>query len=184
MIFILAALVVSCSRSGSTVTSPPAVGADSFEPPAASLPMIVMHSGEGAFGGASYTLSIWADGKVQYDPHYTQSMNDAMSGKKTLPSPTPATWRISAEQVRTILDEFAKADFLNWGNRYQYAEDGCPSHAEDFPNVEITLSLRDKEKKVAHNLGCREVNSGPPYPRALKDLEAKIEQIAFDGHTK
>lgn len=144
--------------------------------------MIVVHKGEGAFGGSSYTLSIWSDGKVQYDPRYTQSMSDVMSGNKPKPSPTSDTWRLTPEQVRSILDQFVKADFLNLKDRYRTAEDGCPSQAQDFPTISISLSLRDRDKKVDHDLGCREVNSGPPYPRELRELEDKIEQIALSEH--
>jgi hypothetical protein len=182
----LLALTMSCSvssskdGSNSTGTS----SAQTFDPPDTNTPMIVMRKGEGAFGGGSYTLSIFAGGKVHYDPHYTQSMSDVMDGNKAKGSPTPADWNIRTEQFQSLLDAFAKADFLNLKDRYQYVQDGCPTHAEDLPTIELTLNLRDRSKKIEHNLGCMEVNSGAAYPRALKDLEDRIARVALGDHAQ
>ena len=184
----LSALTMSCSNSSSNgainSTAGTSASAEAFAPPDNNTPMIVMRQGEGAFGGKSFTVSVYADGKVHYDPHYTPSMSDIMGGNKPKPSPTPADWNITQEQLRSLIDGFAKADFLNLKDRYQYTEDGCPTHAEDLPTIELTLNLRDTSKKIQHNLGCMEVNSGPAYPRALKELEDRVVQITMKTHAE
>lgn len=179
-VLVLSALATACA-SGSSNASVNA-NASSFTPPENNTPMIVMHQGEEAFGGGSFTVSIYPDGKVHYEPRYTTSMNDVMSGNKPKSSPTPADWTITPEQVGSLLDAFANADFLDLKDRYQYVEDGCPTHAEDLPTIDLTLTLRDKSKKIVHSLGCMEVNSGPPYPKALRELEDRVKVVALNGH--
>src|SRR4051812_11604978 len=143
VVIVLSAFAASCSISPSTAGSNNSVNAASLDPPANDIPMIVMRKGEGAFGGGSFIVSIYPDGKVHYEPHYTTSMNDVMLGNKPKPSPTPADWTITPEQVQSMLASFAKADFLDLKDRYQSVEDGCPTHAEDLPSIELMLTLRD-----------------------------------------
>jgi hypothetical protein len=184
VIIVLSAFAASCSITPSNAVPSNSVNAASLEPPANNIPMIVMRKGEGAFGGASFIVSIYPDGKVHYEPHYTTSMNDVMSGNKPKPSPTPADWMITPEQFQSLLASFAKADFLDLKDRYQSVEDGCPTHAEDLPSIELTLTLRDRSKKIDHSLGCVESGGGPAYPRQLREVEGTIEDVALKGHTR
>ncbi|MFL6374219.1 MAG: DUF6438 domain-containing protein [Pyrinomonadaceae bacterium] len=178
--FLAGACSISPSTGASGSRSNAPASADVFLPPAdPNTPMMIMHQGEGAFGGKSFTVSVYADGRVHYEPHYTTSMNDIFAGNKAKPAPTPTDRTITPDQLRALLDAFAKADFLNLKDRYQYAEDGCPTHAEDLPTIELTLNLRDKSKKIQHNLGCMEVNSGPPYPRSLHELEGTVKRVTL-----
>ena len=139
------------------------------DPPQGDVAMIIVERTADAFGGGSpYTLSIYADGRVTYKPRGGTSMYDAMSGKTPGPSPTPAAWNITSDQMQQIFAAFTQADFFSLRDRYQDQGDGCPTTVTDAPSANVTLNLRDKSKTVQHYMGCREVNSGPVFPRAAK----------------
>ncbi|HEY2847366.1 MAG TPA: DUF6438 domain-containing protein [Pyrinomonadaceae bacterium] len=152
-------------------------------PPDVNVPMVIIERSDDAFGGGNpYVASIYGDGRVEYKPRGVTSMRDAMEGNRPRPSPTPGYWTITQDQVRQLLDAFSQADFLALRDRYYNEADGCPTSVTDAPSINVTLNLSDKSKKVEHYLGCREVNSGPVYPRALRELEDRIETIALKDH--
>jgi hypothetical protein len=182
-VILTAATAISCERPASNTSYTASPAQAKFDPPDANVPMIVLEQSDDAFGGGlPFNLSVYADGKVDYKPRGVVSMSSVMSRETPKPSPTPAVWTISNDELQRMLDEFTKADFFALQNKYQDQNDGCPNYFTDAPMVYITMNLRDKSKKIAHYQGCREVNSGPVYPRALKTLEDKIAEIALAGH--
>jgi hypothetical protein len=73
---------------------------------------------------------------------------------------------MSSEDVAKLLDSFNKVGFLGLKDRYDAPD------ILDLPSAVTTLNIRGEIKSVFHHHGDRSA------PKALRDLEDKIDQIA------
>jgi len=113
-----------------------------------------------------YRLTIEADGSVTFE------------GRDYVKTKGTAKGHISQEQLRQLISEFEKIDYFSLRERYQDADDGCPSFATDMPSADTSIQMNSRKKSVSHYLGCWERGGDfKIYPAALYKLEEKIDEI-------
>jgi hypothetical protein len=128
----------------------------------------------------AYSVTILEDGTVDYE---------GLQMVKTL-GHQPGL--LSGKQLVALRRAFIDADFLSLRDKYESAEDGCPTFWEkgssktnitvpDSSAAIITLEVDGKKKSVRHSFWCREAGAGKVkgalYPQALPDLENAIDRI-------
>lgn len=120
-------------------------------------------------------------------PAYIVSIDDTggvdFNGKGFTKTMGSARGSISSEEVSQLVDEVRKSGFFSLQSSYASMQDGCPTLATDLPRVTIRVKLGDQDKTISHDLGCweqgfvRGENLPGVYPKALFDLENKIDEI-------
>jgi hypothetical protein len=84
--------------------------------------------------------------------------------------------KLSEEQVKELIDEFKKADYLDLEDNY--VKDNCPVVVTDSPTAITSIKINGKYKKITHYLGClEEERNHVIYPQKLYDLERRINLI-------
>jgi hypothetical protein len=113
-----------------------------------------------------YKLSIWADGRVQYEGNNNVKIKGV---EKT---------HISSEEIAKITEAFNSINFFALRDQYQSVEDGCKTVATDSPSVIIGIKIGDQQKTVNHYHGClADVDPYRIYPNNLVEFENKIDEI-------
>ena len=112
-----------------------------------------------------YKLTISADGTVTFEGH--QFVRVKGKAKKM----------ISPAQLRQLIAEFEKAKYFSLKDKYEGALDGCPEVWTDNPSVVTSIRIKGKSKSISHYYGCQEGRGSAIYPKALTDLESKIDEI-------
>jgi hypothetical protein len=125
----------------------------------------------GCFGTCPiYKLEISAGGKVVYE------------GKNFVKTKGKVEGNITQEQLGQLIAEFEKANYFSLRDRYEGAEDGCPTSWTDNPSALTSIRIEGRSKSISHDYGCREQDTGQaigsPFPRELTELEKKIDEIA------
>lgn len=97
----------------------------------------------------AYTLTINGNGKVVYE------------GRRFVQVTGTQSVQIDAAAVKGLVDEFFKIDYFA-------LPDSFTSNIEDVPSTITSLTIDGKSKTVFENDGA---------PKALKDLEARIDSV-------
>jgi hypothetical protein len=116
-------------------------------------------------GCQAYLLTISADGTVTFEG----SANVRVKGK--------VQGQISHEKVQLLVAAFLKAKFFSLRDRYAGKQDGCRQIWVDSDSAITSIVMNGKSKSVSHYLGCHQ-NSEISYPKALTELERKIDEVA------
>jgi Domain of unknown function (DUF6438) len=121
--------------------------------------LIIQFERTGCYGNCpAYKLTIYGDGRVEYD-----GIRDVKTkGKKT--------GKISESDIRVILSAFAKADFFAIGENVSAEKCSC-RQCTDFPTALTEISLKDTSHKVNHYLGCGCAT------KELYSLEEQVDQL-------
>ena len=85
--------------------------------------------------------------------------------------------QISREKVQLLVAAFLKARFFSLRDRYASKRDGCRQIWVDSDSAITSIVMNGRTKSVNHYLGCHQ-GSGIPYPKALTELEMKIDEVA------
>ncbi len=113
-----------------------------------------------------YELSIQSNGKVLF----VGIQNTEIKGK--------AESSLSKDKMLQIIAEIERANFFALENSYTNVSDNCPGYGTDQPTVTLYIEMKEKEKTIIHNLGCKEIGENwSVYPQQLYNLENKIDEI-------
>jgi hypothetical protein len=63
------------------------------------------------------------------------------------------------------------------GDKYTAEQDGCPEVWTDNPIAVTSIRMGGRSKSITHYYGCQENDGNSIYPKALTELETKIDQI-------
>jgi hypothetical protein len=125
------------------------------------VPVITLERSE-CFGACPvYTLTIYDNGKVEYE------------GLRAVKHKGKAEGQITVKAVEELVREFEKIDYFNLAS-YSVEGKHCPQLWTDFPTVTTSLNWKGKKKTVVHNHGCR----GNAVLEKLDQLEIKIDEVA------
>ena len=113
-----------------------------------------------------YTLTISSDGLVTFE------------GKARVRMIGEAQSQITREKVQVLVAAFLKARFFSLRDRYASKRDGCRQIWVDSEPAITSIVMNERSKSVYHYLGCHQ-KSDIPYPRALTELEMKIDEVAI-----
>jgi hypothetical protein len=128
---------------------------------AAAVPVITLERGA-CFGTCPvYKLSIFADGRVEYE------------GKEFVKREGKATGRITPAALKELLREFEKIDYLKLDDSYEVGSKNCPEGWTDDSSAITSLDREGKKKTIRHYHGCR----GLAILDQLTALENKIDQV-------
>jgi len=128
---------------------------------AAEAPVITLERGA-CFGTCPvYKLSIFADGRVEYE------------GKEFVKRQGKARGQISKAALQSLIREFEKIDYTKLDNEYVSEGPNCPEWWTDSPSAITSLDWKGKQKKIRHYHGCR----GARVLDQLTALENKIDQV-------
>lgn len=105
-----------------------------------------------------YTLTIYADGKVEF------------SGEKFVNAVGQHVKKISQEKVASILTEADSINFFELNGTYDCFD------STDSPTAKITITKEGKTKQIVHYHGCESANK--KELAALTQLEDKIDELA------
>lgn len=140
--------------------------AQSFSQPAIPRDTVITLTRTSCFGYCpSYKLTISADGTVTFEGR------DYVKTKGTFKS------RISRKQLQQLISEFKKANYFSLKDKYESEEDGCATVWTDYPSATTSLRINGKSKSILHYYGCHKDPGNAIYPKALTDLESKIDEI-------
>lgn len=105
----------------------------------------------------SYKLSIYGDGRVEYEGLKFVKQEGRKGGK------------VSPADLKRLVSEFERAHFFAI---VQFNEKGCTcTICTDMPTVKTELRVEGISHRVEHYYGCR------CAPKSLWDLEAAIDKI-------
>ena len=128
---------------------------------AAAVPVITLERGA-CFGACPvYKLSIFADGKVEFE------------GKEFVKRKGKARGQITKAALQSLVREFEKINYLKLDNEYVTEGPNCPESWTDNPSATTSLNWRGKKKTIRHYHGCR----GARVLEQLTALENKIDQV-------
>ena len=113
----------------------------------------------------AYTLTISADGAVVF------TGEEYVREKGTVHS------SIDKDQLKQLISEFTKAQYFSLRDSYISEEDGCPEVWTDSSTVTTSIRINRQYKSIVHYLGCQENNGSSVFPKALMELENKIDEI-------
>ena len=116
-------------------------------------------------GCPDYLLTISADGTVTFE------------GKANVRVKGKAQTKISREKVQLLVAAFVKAKFFSLREQYAFKEDGCRRTWPDSDSAITSIVINGKSKSVSHYHGCHR-KGRISYPRALSELENKIDEVA------
>jgi hypothetical protein len=127
----------------------------------ATVPVITLERTP-CFGNCpSYKLTIYEDGKVEYE------------GKEYVKHKGKAEGRITKAELEELIREFERIDYLNLADHYTLGSKNCPQEWTDNPTAVTSLNWKDKKKTIVHYHGCR----GSNVLEQLTALEDKIDQV-------
>jgi hypothetical protein len=111
-------------------------------------------------------LSIWSDGRVEYE------------GKDHVKMKGLTKSRITFEQTAKLIEAFNGINFFALRDQYQSTQDGCATVATDNPSVIISMKIGSRQKTLTHYHGCLETfEPYRTYPHELVEFEDKIDEI-------
>ena len=106
----------------------------------------------------AYTVTIHGDGRVEYN------------GKTYVKEKGLREGRIEADQIKSLLNEFATAKFFTLSENY--SGENCTRYCTDMPTAVTEINVREASHHVKHYYGCGGA------PKALFDLESAIDKLA------
>jgi len=109
----------------------------------------------------SYKLTIYDDGKVEYE------------GRDFVKLKRKAEGQITKAQLEELIREFERIDYQNLADDYTLGSKNCPHGWTDNPTAVTSLNWKDKKKTIRHYHGCR----GSDVLDQLTALEDKIDQV-------
>jgi hypothetical protein len=107
-----------------------------------------------------YTVSIDGSGVV----HFVGRRFTAHAGE--------ATDTIPAARVDSLVAELRAGGYFDFADRYMHEEPACGRYSTDSPSVITSVTVGEERKEIRHDYGCADA------PRALADLERRIDEIA------
>ena len=111
-----------------------------------------------------YTLTISANGDVTFTGRFYVKVKDAKG-------------KIGLTELRELITAFERASFFSLRNQYSTKKDGCPEVWTDNPGVITSIRINGKSKTISHYHGCQGGDGSYIYPKALTELENRIDQI-------
>jgi hypothetical protein len=128
---------------------------------AAAAPVITLERGA-CFGICPvYKLSLFADGRVEYE------------GKEFVKRKGKVQGRITKAALQSLVREFEKINYTSLDNEYISEGPNCPEWWTDSPSAVTSLDWKGKRKTIRHYHGCR----GARVLDQLTALENKIDQV-------
>jgi hypothetical protein len=128
---------------------------------AAAAPVITLERGA-CFGTCPvYKLSIFADGRVEYD------------GKEFVKLKGKARGQITKAALQSLVREFENINYTRLDDEYVSEGPNCPEWWTDSPSAVTSLDWKGKKKTIRHYHGCR----GARVLDQLTALENKIDQV-------
>ena len=128
---------------------------------AAAAPVITLERGA-CFGSCPvYKLSIFADGRVEFE------------GKEFVKRKGKARGQITKAALQSLVREFEKINYMKLDNEYVSEGPNCPEYWTDLPAAVTSLDWKGKKKRIRHYHGCR----GLAVLDQLTALEDKIDQV-------
>ena len=112
-----------------------------------------------------YTLTVKADGSVNFQPRYVRGRDIVAGNSKR--------GRITKEKVKELISEFERADYFSFKDSYKLFESECPESWSDHPSAITSLTIKGRFKTINHDYGCQ----GNPVLEKLSKLEKKIDEI-------
>ncbi len=112
-----------------------------------------------------YTVMVLADGTVNFE------------GRQFVAKKGAATGHVSSDDLRKLISAFDEASYFALRDRYTQGSDGCPEVWTDNPTVVTSIRMAGKSKTIVHYHGCQEGSGQSTYPKALTELESKIDEI-------
>lgn len=109
-----------------------------------------------------YKLTIYDDGKVEYEGHEYVKQRGKAQGQ------------ITKEALEELVREFEKIDYFKLNESYSSEGKNCPQLWTDHPTAITSLNWKGRKKTVRHYHGCR----GNPVLHQLTALENKIDEVA------
>jgi hypothetical protein len=109
----------------------------------------------------SYKLTIYDDGKVEYE------------GREYVKRKGKAEGQITKAELEKLIHEFERIDYLNLADDYTLNSKNCPQGWTDNPTAVTSLDWKGKKKTIRHYHGCRGLN----VLDQLTALEDKIDQV-------
>lgn len=150
--------LASCARGQSAST--PAEGSSAAVAP---MPAVTLER-TACFGGCPvYTISVSAQGDVQYE------------GKAHVRKLGGATGKVPPQRVDVLLTELERAGYFTFAERYTSPEPTCGRYATDSPSVISSVTVRGRTKRIVHDYGCGGA------PGALVVLERRIDEALNSG---
>ena len=111
----------------------------------------------------AYKLTIYSDGKVEYE------------GEEFVKQKGKAEGRITEAELKELVREFEKIDYFNLDDHYGSGnKKNCPESWTDHPTAATSLNWNGKKKTVVHYHGCR----GSAVLNQLTALEDKVDEVA------
>lgn len=111
-----------------------------------------------------YNLKIEADGTIKYE------------GVANVEKLGKFEDKLSAKQIRELIDEFKKTEYFDLEDNYVKAN--CPIVVTDSPTAITSIKINGKSKKITHYLGCLEEEQNHViFPQKLYNLENRINLI-------
>jgi len=108
-----------------------------------------------------YKLTIYDDGKVEYEGHEWVKRKGKAQGQ------------ITKEALEKLVGEFEKIDYFNLDYFYHNEGKNCPTLWSDHPTAVTSLEWKGKKKKISHYHGCK----GTTVLAQLTALEDKIDDV-------
>lgn len=109
----------------------------------------------------SYKLTIYDDGKVEYE------------GREFVKRKGKAEGSITKAELEELIREFERIDYQNLADDYTLSSKNCPQGWTDSSTAVTSLNWEDKKKTIKHYHGCR----GSNVLDQLTALENKIDQV-------
>jgi hypothetical protein len=106
----------------------------------------------------AYTVTIHGDGRVAY------------SGEDHVKTKGPQEGRIGLEAFKTLVLQFATANFLSIDEQQYSHKCSCSRQCTDMPSAITEITVSDVTHRVNHYYGCG------CAPKALFDLERAIDK--------
>ena len=106
----------------------------------------------------AYLVTIHGDGRVEYN------------GKTHVKEKGLREGRVEADQIKSLLNEFATAKFFTLSENY--SGENCTRYCTDMPTAVTEINVREASHHVKHYYGCGGA------PKASFDLESAIDKLA------
>jgi len=112
-----------------------------------------------------YTLTVLADGTVQFD------------GRANVATKGVAYGHASYQDLQKLVSAFEAASYFTLHDQYRAETDGCPEVWTDNPTVVTSILISGKSKTILHYHGCQAGSGSSVFPTALTELETTIDRI-------
>jgi hypothetical protein len=107
-----------------------------------------------------YSVTIARTGAIRFE------------GRRFVADSGLSTASVPRERVDSLLAELEAGGYFDLADSYRSGDAVCTRYATDLPTVITEVRSRGRVKRVEHDRGCADA------PKALSDLEARIDEVA------